>query len=259
MNKISIIIPTMQKDTDILYKLLDELVECDCMGEIIIIDNSLKGLDYSSDLIKIITPKENLFVNPAWNLGVQEAKFDYIGVLNDDIIFPKNFFKQVYDFISNTECGLVGLDELERSKKEDFDTYPEDASLSFKAIEERSFCWGSGIFGKKENYYNIPEEMKVWCGDDYLFKMNKDDNKQNYKIIGGKLKHLVSLTSDRPEFNPIKYNDQKFYSTIDPNFPFVSGEPKLSFLQKMFSVKNSRDKKHKIIRICGVKVSIKRN
>ena len=88
--------------------------------------------------------------------------------------------------------------------------------------------------------------MKVWCGDDYLFKMNKDNDKQNYKIVGGKLKHLVSLTSDRPEFDPIKYNDQKFYTTIDKNY-FLFAEPrKLTFLQKIFSVKNSRDKKHKI-------------
>lgn len=259
MNKFSIIIPTMQKDKDILFKLLDELVECSCIGEIIIIDNSLKGLSYSSNLIKIITPKENLFVNPAWNLGVKEAKFNYIGILNDDIIFPKNFFEQVYNFISNTECGLIGLDKLERSKKNDFNTYPDNATLSFEAIEERLYYWGSGIFGLKENFYNIPEEMKVWCGDDYLFKMNKDNNKQNYKIVGGKLKHLESLTSRRPEFNLIKENDQKFYMTIDPNFSFIPTDPKLTFWQKIFSVKNSRDKRHKIVRICGIKLSIKRN
>lgn len=259
MNKFSIIIPTMQKDKDILLKLIDELIECQYVGEIIIIDNSLKGLNYSSNLIKIITPNKNMFVNPAWNLGVKVAKFNYIGILNDDIIFPKNFFEQVYNFITNNECGLIGLDKLKNSKKKDFNTYPNNTTLSFEAIEKRLYYWGSAIFGLKENYYNIPEEMKVWCGDDYLFKMNKDNNKQNYKIVGGELKHLKSLTSRRPEFNLIKENDQKFYITIDPNFSYISIDPKLTLWEKIFSVKNSLNKKHKIIRIFGIKIKFKYN
>ena len=53
--------------------------------EIILIDNSLQGFEYNSDKLRIIIPNENLFVNPSWNLGVEKAKFDYVGILNDDI------------------------------------------------------------------------------------------------------------------------------------------------------------------------------
>ena len=28
---------------------------------------------------------------------------------------------------------------------------------------------GAAIFGRKSDFYEIPEDMKVWCGDDYLF------------------------------------------------------------------------------------------
>lgn len=35
---------------------------------------------------------ENMLVNPAWNKGVEEAKYDKVMIINDDIVFhPKTF------------------------------------------------------------------------------------------------------------------------------------------------------------------------
>ena len=95
----SIVIPTLQKDTKILKMLLDELNQDQTVGEIILIDNSLQGFKYNSDKLRIIIPNENLFVNPSWNLGVEKAKFDYVGILNDDILLPKNLVSDVFSFI----------------------------------------------------------------------------------------------------------------------------------------------------------------
>ena len=63
---LSIVIPTLQKDTKILKMLLDELNQDQTVGEIILIDNSLQGFEYNSDKLRIIVPNENLFVNPSW-------------------------------------------------------------------------------------------------------------------------------------------------------------------------------------------------
>ena len=71
---LSIVIPTLQKNKEILYNLIDSLDTDKSVGEIIIIDNSLKGIEYISQKVKVITPEENLFVNPSWNLGVKEAR-----------------------------------------------------------------------------------------------------------------------------------------------------------------------------------------
>ena len=137
--KVSIIIPTMQKNLKIFNMLLDQLVLDDLIGEIIIIDNSTKGFDHKSEKIKVIVPKKNLYVNPAWNLGVSEAKFNYVGILNDDLIFPKNFFKKVYDFlISKENVGYIGLDTLPRFDEKDFIFYPNENELNFKFIFSRN-------------------------------------------------------------------------------------------------------------------------
>lgn len=105
----SIVIPTLQKDTKILKMLLDELSQDQTVGEIILIDNSLQGFEYNSDKLRIIIPNENLFVNPSWNLGVEKAKFDYIGILNDDILLPKNLVSDVYSFYKEKISDLSEL------------------------------------------------------------------------------------------------------------------------------------------------------
>ena len=94
MNRnISVIIPTLQKSVETLNNLVKELVTDESVKEILIIDNSLKGYKFNSEKVRVIIPKENLFVNPSWNLGVKEAKYEYICIANDDIKIGNNFCK----------------------------------------------------------------------------------------------------------------------------------------------------------------------
>ena len=88
--KYSVIIPTLglSKRTP---KLLADLVECELVGEVILIHNA------ETELTKIEHEKilhcesvENLFVNPSWNLGVELANFDHVALCNDDINFDPN-------------------------------------------------------------------------------------------------------------------------------------------------------------------------
>ncbi len=260
---LSIVIPTIQKNTDILYKLVKELVEDKTIGEIIIIDNSLKGYDFDSTKVKVIIPDENLYVNAAWNLGINNIQNNYFGILNDDIILPQNFCSQVYEFIKNNEnIGLVGLDSsiVHNTPLEDFNTYPQNKTLKFRPCEYLLYSryWGSAIFGRKENYYSIPENLKIWCGDNYLMKKNNDAQKRNYEIIGGNIKHLSSLSSNDPAFKKIKDSDLYNYAQIDKNFKKHGlYKKKISFAEKIFSIRNSDDRIHKIITILGIKYHIK--
>jgi len=209
----SIVIPTMQKDNEILNLLLNELIECEQVGEIILIDNSCKGFSASSEKVRVIVPDKNLYVNPAWNLGVEKSRYKYIGILNDDIIFPKNAFQQIYDFLYKNEIGLLGLDSIKCSDKSCFTGYPKDSEIKFCPIDIRGNCWGSAIFGEKDNFCHIPDDIKIWYGDDYLFEKNMDKN--NYKIYNADIKHLHSNTSALKEFEKIKNDDLLEYQKLN--------------------------------------------
>ena len=79
-DKFSVVIPTMWY-SDKTHRNLVNLNDCDEVGEIILIDNNtpLKP-DYIDNLDKVryLPQKENIFVNPAWNLGVRESVYTYI-------------------------------------------------------------------------------------------------------------------------------------------------------------------------------------
>lgn len=221
--KFSVIIPTLQKNTDILNMLVESLIEDDFVDEILIIDNSLKGgLTYNSQKVKILPVEENLFVYPAWNYGIEKMKNGYFALLNDDLLLPKNFFAQVSDFIKNTpECGLVGLESstVINEKDKNFDEYPPSSLLLFKPIKaihaEHNYYWGSAIFGRKENYYETPQNMLVWFGDDYLILKNNVQNKTCYAIYNTSIKHYGSLSSKNPKLDEIKKRDGEIYKKFE--------------------------------------------
>lgn len=217
--KFSVIIPTLQKNTVILNLLVDSLIKDNFVDEILIIDNSLKGgLHYNSSKVKFLPVDNNLFVNPAWNCGMEHIKNDYFALLNDDLLLPDNFFAQVSNFIKkNPDCGLIGLESSTIINQNDnsFDMYPEPSMLFFKPIPNihkgGNNYWGSAIFGKKENYYKIPKDILIWCGDTYLLLQNNLHNKKCYAIYNTKIKHYCGLSSGCAEFDEIKQMDKKLY------------------------------------------------
>lgn len=257
----SIIIPTMQKDVEILNKLIFELDNSSLVDEILIIDNSTKGFLSNSKKVRVIVPKENLFVNPAWNLGVREAKNEIVGIFNDDILLPLNFIEEVNNFIQKTpDFGIIGLDSnyMRNYEKKDFETYPNNSKLTFRPFKKTIYTeyFGSAFFIKKENYYEIPKNIKVWCGDNYLLKKNLDNNKTNYEIIGAEIKHLKSMTVGNKKFEKICEKDVYNYAKINPEFKKHShykGKRK-TFLKTLFSLRN--ENKHKVLTITGIKIKI---
>ncbi len=78
MKKISVVIPTLQRDVETLNNLVSTLVNDAMVDEILIIDNSLQNYSFINEKVRVIVPQENLFVNPSWNLGVREARNEYV-------------------------------------------------------------------------------------------------------------------------------------------------------------------------------------
>jgi len=250
--KLSVIIPTMQKNTKILQKLLDNLQIDNIVDEIIIIDNSSKGFSQAFlskyPKAKLIINKKNEFVNPCWNKGIKIAKNDYWALLNDDIIPPPNFCSGVLEIL-NPKIGIVGMDvdSVKDLCVEEVDNihYSEN-KLIIEPAQERNYCFGIAMFGHKKSYYKIPKKIKVWFGDDYLFIKNQNSKKQNYIIKNINIYHCHSLTSNMTCFDEIKKQDDDgiFYALYKPS-------------EKIFSIKNKG--KHKVLTFFGLKLKVKRS
>jgi glycosyltransferase involved in cell wall biosynthesis len=88
MEQYSIVIPTMFKSTRI-FEMLEKLNDCDAVGEIILIDNTESTTPHSEipaySKLRYINEGHNTGVNPAWNRGVELAKYELVALVSDDI------------------------------------------------------------------------------------------------------------------------------------------------------------------------------
>ena len=216
MSKVSAIIPTLWKAKDFTDHLVDVLVEDISVGEIIIIDNAPTDFFYTHDKVSTFCLEENIYVNPSWNLGVEESDYDKFIIFNDDIIIPYSFIFQLEEWITE-DIGLIGLDSASIIKVTQFDT--ENITLLDRKIElqraiKRNWGFGMAIAGHKKSYYKIPENIRIWYGDDYLFQMNNEGGKINYVIDDIPIFTKISATSDLEEFDEIKSIDTLMYDRM---------------------------------------------
>lgn len=201
---ISIIIPTLFK-VDRIYQTLAELSECKHVGEIILIDNTTTPKEFSIPKLRYVYEGYNTYVNPAWNKGVELSSFDKICFLSDDVWINWNYLEQISNYITD-EVGMLGMGD-------NFNIVNESLNISTvipdPIFRNRSLSYACCFFMHKNSYIEIPHDLKIWCGDDWLFYKSK----VNCIIEGIRLNGFVSFTADnlelKPIFDPVKYNDMQ--------------------------------------------------
>ena len=238
---ISIIIPTMWKAPH-MFKMLPTLNDHPLVGEIIFIDNDKEKADkeFLGKLNKLVyLPQEqNIFVNPAWNLGVKHSKYDRLCIINDDCLANIRFLESIYTKLT-PETGLFGFSsdsyselaaESSQFSIETFDTMLlQDLGTDvwfnkINPLEFRDFsgmphpAYGSFMFMHKESYYEIPE-FKIFYGDLFLYLMNLKNKKQNYTIENGLICTVMSSSVGTNGFGfietpPILEDKEAFVPTL---------------------------------------------
>lgn len=196
--KWSVIIPTLWKSNRI-HRLLTDLSNCDEVGEIILIDNA-NGQKVEIPKVKHVRLKENIFVNPAWNFGVELAMNEHIAILNDDV----NFNTNIFGWLLSQELGVCGL------AYENY-TIKQDRKYQLFEITERNYGWGCAIFTTKTNYTPIDERLKIACGDDWLIKYATHPQ----KIVGLQVISEISTTSNLQEYGHQQYLDNQLWLTLN--------------------------------------------
>ena len=205
-DKYSVIIPTLQKAWSITRILLDVILKDENVGEVILINNCGTPINLVNNKLKVVNLQENIFVNPAWNLGVELSMFENIALVNDDIILPNNIFGKIGNL---EEYGIVGYGEYIPMDHKTYDV----GLASIDLASERKYNFGVFMVFKKERYIPIPNEIKIWYGDDWLFYHNKNNGTLDIPI-----KVQDSTTSSLSEFdNQKKLDHARLQSTIINN------------------------------------------
>lgn len=217
---LTVIIPTVQKRLKILMKSLKYLQEDDSVTEIIVINNKIdEPLDLTAfSKVKLYTPEENLYVNESWNLGVELAINNKFCLMNDDVLFYKNFCSDLMNtnLLQSLTTGLIGINPTSIKnieEAEDFD-YPDSpvppTSIAFINMNDKYLHtddWGIAIFGKKEDYCTIPNKYKILFGDNWLLYKTYLQGLRNYAIVNMTCHHVHSASSASSEFTAVVCSD----------------------------------------------------
>jgi hypothetical protein len=191
------IIPTLWHSSRI-HQLLYDLIGCEQVGEIILIDNAPKE-PITLPKVKHIICQENIFVNPSWNIGVSLSSYENIAIINDDVNFDTSIFAILEPQIKDIGvCGMM------------FENYSIKQTQPIKIFDlvERPYGWGCLMFLHKSNYNHIPEQIKIACGDDYLIKFAYKAT----KLLGLQIESDISTTTQRPEFGEQQIKDYEYYT-----------------------------------------------
>jgi len=214
MDKWTVVVPTLWK-SKYIHEQIKEYIWCRNIHEIILIDNSNEYFKYHKKIynkINLIQPKENLFVNPSWNLGVEKSNTENIIIANDDILWDTSYLNQIKDDYFN-DIDIIGQSpenyNLKISLSEIKEINKTDINLQ-KNIKKRPPAWGCLLFTKKTRWKNIPETLKIWYGDDWLINISSlKPAKIENMVIGGEIN-----ASEVSEFSKVRDDDRTTYNKL---------------------------------------------
>lgn len=211
--KVSVVIPTLWMCDDFKQS-CDELNNNPDVGEVIVIDNNyqkrkivfskygspipLPGiLSINNDPItisqfgkfKVLTPPKNLYVTEPWNKGASMASEEIICILNDDVIVDPVIFSLIPNLLTE-ETGIIGIAST------CFGNITTKPILTH--VEKQPYGFGCCMFMKKARYTPIPETLKIYYNDNYLFSHVEG---KHFSFTGAKVRGGISRTVHNPEMS----------------------------------------------------------
>jgi GT2 family glycosyltransferase/glycosyltransferase involved in cell wall biosynthesis len=198
IEKYSVIVPTMWRVADQFVNFLHVLCDCEAVGEIIIInnDNTKTPDNLHHPKIRMFDPGRNTFVNPAWNFGVEQALYDRLCIVNDDVVFDTKVFDRLQNMLTPSN-GLFGL----HPGIEVFNQIPiTDKSIDIVkwAPGKHTYGFGSLFFCHKASWHPIPSGLDVFFGDNYIFDLQIAMGKPNYFIANLDFETKFAVTTSDP-------------------------------------------------------------
>lgn len=193
---LSIVIPTMWR-YEPFVDFLENIVKVEAVDEVVIINNDISRTPANPVLahpkVTLISCDRNIFVNPAWNLGVKISRNEKICIINDDVVVDLKLFYKLDQFISE-DIGTVGV----VSGDVNLGQPPlVDGTIEFVPwTGQLMYGFGNLFCVHKNNWVDIPEDLKIYYGDNWVFDTQLFyRQKTNYMIANLFFHHAASTTT----------------------------------------------------------------
>lgn len=158
--------------------------------------NSLKKYD----TFNIVFNSDNIDLNKLWNNFYLNNNEEYLCFLNNDMRITRNFIEDTVTILErdpNVGAVIHATNHL---------SYKKVTKLNY-IIPTKKVMQGWDFTMRKSCYNLIPEELKVFCGDDFLFQKMYDNN---WKLA-------LCTSSPVIHFKGQSYKDLKYKKSDDLN------------------------------------------
>lgn len=223
----SVITPTMWRAPGVFLQALNNYINSDLISEVIIINNDVPKTPPWPELShpKIVMLNQyagNIYVNPAWNIGVSLAKNDKMCIANDDIVVDMRLFAKIYDRIV-PENGVHGIITGEAIFNQPPTT---DGTIDFIAWKPGDciHCFGQLMFIHKQNWTPIDGRLRIYFGDDTIFHWHLHKGLTNYMIYNIHFFSPMAATSKDTSITGGFHDiEQPFFAEWASKYPLPPG------------------------------------
>ena len=206
---------------DLTLKNVEHLITLGYRKNILLFDNgSNPSYENNAQKLEIHYQRksENIFVNPAWNIIFHQEDCEYLTLLNNDcFILSPNYFTDVIEYMKNNDIGISScktknIMKLNKTLKTDnfFLFHRENTKLNFIGKARRQgWCMTLNLKKYKQMNYHIPDYLKLWYGDDWIWGQFIRNNIK-YGVFNNRYAiHMKSLTASTEGFRSIIEDDNE--------------------------------------------------
>jgi hypothetical protein len=211
----SIILPTMWRDNATLSIMLPHVHQHPLVSEILVINNDQRKVPHwfsqgTWSKVKIFTPSNNIYVNPAWNMGIKNAQQDQVCLMSDDVSFDVGVFDFLDDKLSAADSCVGPKYYKDCSGFKSGDMGLEPTTLRRPTLAGSVWLgYGSLLFLNRANFVPIPDDLKIFFGDDWILDTHKQMGKWPRKLVKFRITtNKVGTTSYAKEFEAVKEADK---------------------------------------------------
>lgn len=132
--------------------------------------------------LKIIKNNENVDLNRVWNKFYEDNNNEYLCFLNNDVRVPHNFVsdgEKIFEKEPSVGCVAHSTNHPK---------YKNVTSLNYVFVTDVKQGWDFTF--RKIAYTKIPNELKVYCGDDFLFQKLYDNNWKCAFALSSPMTHI---------------------------------------------------------------------
>jgi hypothetical protein len=212
---LSVIVPT-KWENEYFIDFLERLLESEVVGEVIIINNDVSNTPESEVLVdekvRLYNTEKNLYVVPAWNVGIEMSHYDKVCIMSDCIEFDLQLLTKADNFLK-PEIGMLGVLTPEGTDNTYINNFT-DGEIDFvpsmrsdPTTRPAPVGMHRLFFVNKSDYTHIPV-VKIFHGATMLWK-RIETAKENYIVTNCEVDVVFEKEDTSDEFANIQKEDRE--------------------------------------------------